>query len=168
MISFLDINHENFSRFRNDLLEIEKLSFPSPWNLRSFLEEVANPVSRLTAALNSERLSGYACFWLYAGELHLMNIAIRPEERCRGLGGMLLERVLETGRNWGASFAWLEVRPSNLMARMLYARAGFKRSGLRKNYYRDTREDAIIMSLDLSRGVSEKRLDDKGCILQLT
>ena len=86
MISVIEITKENFWRFQRDILEIERSSFPSPWSERGFKEEVDNPVSHFWGLLINGSLRGYACFWLFAGEIHLMNIAVHPGERAKGFG----------------------------------------------------------------------------------
>jgi ribosomal-protein-alanine N-acetyltransferase len=162
MISVERVTVENFQRFQGDILRVERRSFPSPWILRSFEEEIKRPVSQMWVLLVDGELGGYICFWVVGGEVHLMNVAVHPKRRRRGLGGRLLEKMIEVGETEGAEMAWLEVRPSNLVARALYKKAGFGEVGLRPNYYRETNEDAIIMSRSLvaentrysSRGIS--------------
>jgi len=88
---------------------------------------------------------GYGIAWIVADEIHIGNIAVRRDHRRRNIGAMLLDSLLETGRRRGCSLATLEVRRSNLAALELYVKFGFSSIAVRKGYYSDTREDAIVM-----------------------
>jgi ribosomal-protein-alanine N-acetyltransferase len=147
MISLTIIDEDNFQYFRDDILEIEKASFPSPWSPNAFREEINKLVSHLWGLIMNEELVGYICFWEFAGELHLMNIAVHPDRRGRGLGRYMLNGMIEAGISKGSQIVWLEVRPSNLAARKLYEKTCFRETGRRQQYYKDTHEDAIVMSL---------------------
>lgn len=149
MISLKIINKENFQYFIDDILDIEKSSFPSPWSLNAFREETNKLASHLWALIMNGEFAGYICFWVFAGEIHLMNIAVHPGRRGKGLGRYMLDRMIEAGISRGIQTAWLEVRPSNLTARRLYEKARFREAGRRPRYYNDTDEDAIVMSLSL-------------------
>ncbi|MBW1798223.1 MAG: ribosomal protein S18-alanine N-acetyltransferase [Deltaproteobacteria bacterium] len=150
MSSLVEVTGGNFPIFQLDILEIERNSFPSPWDLSSFLSEIDRSISHFWGLLIDEVLEGYICFWIFANEAHLMNIAVHPKWRGKGLGERLLCKMIEVGISEGAKTAWLEVRPSNLVARSLYEKAGFKEVGFRPRYYKEKNEDAIIMSLPLS------------------
>lgn len=147
MISIKAVTSENFSHSQGPILEIEKGSFSSPWSLTAFEKEISNPVSQLWVVERDERLVGYICFWLFAGEIHLMNIAVHPSQRGRGFGRLLLVEMIRTGLSRGVDTIWLEVRPSNFVARVLYQKLGFKEIARRRRYYTDTNEDAIVMAL---------------------
>lgn len=151
MISVIEITHENFHRFQDRIMDIERVSFPSPWSANAFSQELNRPLSTFWALLVGQTLAGYICFWVIADEIHLMNIAIHPAMRRRGLGRYLLTRMIRAGVSKGVRRVWLEVRPSNLTARHLYLLTGFTESGRRRRYYSDTNEDAIIMSLQLTQ-----------------
>ena len=153
MIRLLDITLDNLEVFQSDILKIERSSFSSPWSLSSFIEEINRPISHLWALTIDEKLSGYICFWMFADDIHLMNIAVHPERRGKGYGYYLLTRMIETGTSMGIETVWLEVRPSNPMAIMLYEKIGFEKIGRRSKYYRDTKEDAVVMSLSLRNHV---------------
>lgn len=140
---------KDFPGFREAILAIERASFPTPWTVRAFEEEVRNPVSHLWVSTQEQQLEGYICFWVVAGEVHLMNVAVRPEIRRVGVGSLLLSKMIEAGISEGARCVWLEVRPSNRPALALYEKAGFREVGRRRRYYMDTGEDAVIMVLDL-------------------
>lgn len=151
MISLINATIENFHQFQGDVLEIEESSFPTPWSVNAFWEEVKNPVSHLWVLMMDEVLMGYACFWMFPDEIHLMNIAVHPHKRGNGLGYHLLSKIIESGISNGIERIWLEVRPSNLMARILYRKAGFKEVDRRRRYYTDTKEDGIVMARSLLR-----------------
>lgn len=134
------------------IFAIEKASFPTPWSRWIFLAELTQPVSHFLvvgpAPPEPWQLWGYLVFWVVADEMHLLNLAVHPEQRGRGLGRTLLTEALAQARAQGAQVAWLEVRPSNGPARALYASFGFKEVGLRPGYYDDTQEDAILLALE--------------------
>lgn len=149
MISLIQITEENLHRFEKGILDIETTSFPSPWTADAFREEARRSFSRLWVLVENSNVVGYVCFWVVAGEVHLMNIAVHPESRCKGVGRYLLNRMIGAGIYEGAQCVLLEVRPSNGSARALYKKSGFREVGRRPRYYRDTGEDAILMVLDL-------------------
>ncbi len=154
MISLVVITNEKFHRYEADILGIERVSFPSPWTTPVFRQEITRPGSHLWALIIDDALAGYICFCMLSAEIHLMNMAVHPSRRGRGLGLDLLTRMIETGVSHGVETAWLEVRPSNRIARRLYNKAGFKEVDRKPQYYTDTNEDAIVMSLPLfQRGV---------------
>jgi ribosomal-protein-alanine N-acetyltransferase len=147
MISLIRVTAENFARLEHRILTIEKVSFPTPWTPDAFREEVQRSFSSLWVLQDKEDVVGYICFWSMVRELHLMNIAVHPERRGEGLGRMLLNKMIAVGIGERAECALLEVRPSNMPARELYKKAGFREIGRRVKYYRDTGEDAILMAL---------------------
>ena len=149
MISLITVTDDNFLTFQDDILYIEKNSFPSPWDLDAFSREIDRSISHLWALTVNDVLAGYICFWIFADEIHLMNVAVHKAWRGKGFGRRLLSKLIEVGTTEGAETAWLEVRPSNLAAQALYKKIGFKEVGRRPRYYTDTREDAIIMSMYL-------------------
>jgi len=149
MISRISMNDENFRHFGGAVLDIEETSFPCPWSVNAFKEELANPLSHFFALLRDDRLIAYICFWMFAGEIHLLNIAVHPGERRKGYGRQLLGEMIGMGLENRIEAVWLEVRPSNQTARMLYEKMGFKEMGRRPRYYRETDEDAIIMCLSV-------------------
>jgi ribosomal-protein-alanine N-acetyltransferase len=134
------------------IFAIEKESFPTPWSRWTFLAELRHSVSHFLVAgpaLPSPwQLWGYIVSWIVADEMHLLNLAVHPEQRRRGIARVLLNRALNQAREQGAKVAWLEVRPSNAAARTLYASFGFKEVGRRPGYYDDTKEDAILLALE--------------------
>lgn len=149
MISLVNITADNIHRFLDDILEIERASFPSPWSSKAFHRETTRRASHFWALLADGAFLGYICFGMFSGEIHLMNLAVHPKKRGNGFGSHLLAKMIEAGRSEGAEKAWLEVRPSNIMARFLYKKSGFKETGRWPRYYDDTDEDAIVMSMPL-------------------
>ena len=160
MTYLVSVTRENCDAYLDGILEIENVSFPSPWSHRSFLQEVKNPISHLWALTVGGVISGYICFWMFDSEIQLINIAVHPDRRSQGLGRLLLTRMIEKGVCNGMRDIWLEVRLSNLAARGLYQKAGFESVGRRPRYYRDANEDAIIMSLSLTERVHHSRLSN--------
>jgi ribosomal-protein-alanine N-acetyltransferase len=129
------------------VVAIEEATFPVPWTFRSFLQEVEeNPFAcnRVVRSGTGE-VEAYACAWMVDGEVRINNIAVRESSRRKGYGEALLLHLLELGRSLGCTRASLEVRPSNLPARTLYRKLGFKVVTRRKGYYSDTHEDALVM-----------------------
>ena len=129
---------------------IEKMSFPSPWSRWAFLKELGNPLSHSLVAGPSSpqpwKPWGYIIFWIVAEEMHILNLAVHPQHRRRGIARRLLAGALRQARSLGAQEAWLEVRPSNTPARALYESFGFAEVGRRPHYYSDTQEDALLLT----------------------
>jgi [ribosomal protein S18]-alanine N-acetyltransferase len=142
-----------------EILEIEKRSFPTPWSPGIFRSEMANSISRMLVGKRAPEkgaaVVGYVVFWRVADEIHLHNIAVRQELRRCGIASRLLSRVIRDGRPEGARLVTLEVRRSNLAAQKLYERFGLTVRGVRRGYYTDTGEDALILSADLEKIPSE-------------
>jgi ribosomal-protein-alanine N-acetyltransferase len=130
------------------LWEIEKLSYPAPWSLWCFLAEYANSKSTILVAGPPSPAAwetwGFIIFWMVADEMHLLNLAIHPAQRRRGISRQLLSTALTQARSQGAGVVWLEVRPSNRAALALYQSFGFAEVGVRPGYYTDNGEDALI------------------------
>ena len=125
------------------VIAIERRAFPTPWSLAMFVLELSKPSGVCLAAIEERRIVGYLICSRYADVWHLMNIAVDPPARCRGIGTALLEEMIARAGN-DASYT-LEVRPSNSPAIALYERFGFRSAGTRRRYYQDTGEDALIM-----------------------
>jgi len=140
----------------HDLLEvcqIEELSQLSAWGWDAYHKELASAqdtimlVARLDSSVYGFELAGFIVARLIAGELHVNNVAVRPEFRRNHIGSRLLETTLRVAQSHGASIAHLEVRAGNEVAQRLYVRCGFRATGRRRNYYRSPTEDALLMSL---------------------
>ncbi len=129
----------------DDVLRIERLSFKTPWSKFAFIHEIQFERSVFRVLKVGRRIAGYGGFWLVMDEAHISNIAIHPEYRRRGLGKRLLVHLLEEAVARGASAATLEVRESNLAARKMYEGFGFRVVAVRKHYYSDENEDALVM-----------------------
>jgi ribosomal-protein-alanine N-acetyltransferase len=130
--------------------EIERASYPTPWSRSMFAGELAKPASICLGAIDSERdeLVGYLIISRYVDAWHVMNIAVAPEHRRRGIARSLMERLFEvTARDAQRGYT-LEVRVSNEAAIRLYEALGFRARGVRRGYYTDNREDALIMWRD--------------------
>ena len=134
----------------NAIEEIERTSYPTPWSRSMFAGELAKPSSICLGAAEAEKdeLVGYLIISRYVDAWHVMNIAVAPEYRRRGIGRSLMERLFEaTARDARRGYT-LEVRVSNEAAIRLYEELGFKTRGIRRGYYTDNREDALIMWKD--------------------
>ncbi|MBC2579711.1 ribosomal protein S18-alanine N-acetyltransferase [Clostridium sp. DJ247] len=130
----------------DSVLAIDCLSFPTPWSKSSFIKEIENnKFARYVVAKKSEFVIGYAGMWLILDEGHITNIAVHPEHRGIGVGNLLLEALIKICKTEAAVSMTLEVRKSNIIAQSLYKKYGFVEDGIRKNYYADNKEDAIIM-----------------------
>ena len=127
------------------IAELEKLCFSDPWSEKSVASELDNPLSLWLVAMEGECLAGYVGSQTVLDETDMMNIAVHPNYRRRGVAKQLVERLVETLKQRGSRCLTLEVRASNEPARKLYEKLGFQQIGLRKNYYRNPREDALIL-----------------------
>jgi ribosomal-protein-alanine N-acetyltransferase len=129
---------------------IERSSYPTPWSRSMFASELAKPSSICLGAfdLETDALVGYLVISRYVDAWHVMNVAVAPEHRRRGIAHSLLDRLFELTAGRGHRGYTLEVRVSNVEAIALYERLGFKPRGVRRGYYTDNREDALIMWKD--------------------
>jgi len=131
------------------VMAVEEISYLTPWSRRAFVSELTENIHAhyIVARLGRE-VVGYAGMWVILDEAHVTNIAVHPDWRRRGLGERLLRELISRARARGATRVTLEVRKSNMVAQRLYTRLGFVPRGIRKGYYSDTGEDAIIMWLE--------------------
>jgi len=154
---------------------IERMVFPLPWSAYAFAYELRyNPAAhflvvrlRGVGAVTGEipeqeaavgQILGYGGFWLFLDEAHICTLAVHPDWQGRGLGALLLTSLIEHAIELDAAIVTLEVRASNLMAQKLYCRYGFAQVGLRKRYYSDNSEDALIMTTEpISSSSFQKR-----------
>ena len=128
--------------------EIERTSYRTPWSQAMFVAELRKPGSLAIGAFADEELVGYAFVSRYVDAWHVMNVAVVDGYRRRGVASALLERLFEvTGADQQRGYT-LEVRVSNTDAIRLYERLGFERRGIRRGFYTDNREDALIMWRD--------------------
>ncbi|MFM9276411.1 ribosomal protein S18-alanine N-acetyltransferase [Paenibacillus sp. p-8] len=133
-----------------DVMVIEHESFTLPWTREAFRNELTNNhfAKYMIMELNGEPI-GYAGMWTIMDEAHITNIAVREAYRGRKLGERLLDELMRTAAYVGMKRITLEVRVSNTVAQGLYKKKGFTPSGIRKGYYSDNHEDALIMWADL-------------------
>ena len=124
---------------------IERAAYPTPWSRTMFASELAKPSSICLGAFEGDRLIGYIINSRYVDAWHVMNVAVDPSHRRRGIATRLLERLFELTKSDGRRGYTLEVRISNEGAITLYESLGFEQRGLRRGYYTDNREDALIM-----------------------
>jgi ribosomal-protein-alanine N-acetyltransferase len=129
------------------VLAIEAESFSSPWTREMYLAELENVGVSFCylARADSGDILGFCSFWRVLDELHINNLAVAPPYRRRGIGTGLLTHVLNEGAKLGAHRATLEVRRSNDVARHLYERLGFATAGVRRAYYTNPVEDALVL-----------------------
>ncbi|TYP53316.1 ribosomal protein S18-alanine N-acetyltransferase [Thermosediminibacter litoriperuensis] len=134
----------------DQVIEIEKLSFTNPWSRNAFASELTdNHFSTYIVAKVNSTIVGYAGMWLIVDEAHVTNVAVLPEYRGRGIGELLMRSLMDIAWRNGARRMTLEVRKSNYVAQNLYSKLGFEPMGIRRGYYTDNREDAVIMWTDL-------------------
>jgi ribosomal-protein-alanine N-acetyltransferase len=128
------------------VLRIERESFPAPWTEGMFRQEVEETwLSRSFVALQDGHVVGYVIAWFLRGEVHVLNIAVAGTYQRQGIGRRLLAHVIELGEQADHHLVTLEVRASNDPAKLLYVTMGFAPVGVRRRYYRDNDEDAIVM-----------------------
>ena len=127
---------------------IEQRAYPTPWSRSMFASELAKPTSICLGAFEGEDLLGYVVNSRYVDAWHIMNVAVDPDHQRRGVATSLLERLFELTREDERRGYTLEVRVSNADAIRLYEKLGFEARGIRRGYYTDNREDALIMWRD--------------------
>lgn len=136
--------------------QIETASFHTPWTRQDFVEEMTvHPFARYMVAEEDGEVIAYAGAWLVPGDDsltevdgHITNVAVRPDRRGRGVGEAVLRALMQVSANLGADYLTLEVRRSNLPAQGLYHKLGFVDLGIRKRYYEDNGEDALLLVCD--------------------
>jgi len=129
--------------------ELEAASFSSPWQADTFRRRLGRTGAELMVVEVDGEVVGYAVLWCILDQGELANIAVDDRWRGRGIGGRLLNRVLDRARERGVKDLFLEVRESNTIARELYDRRGFEMIGVRRDYYDKPREDACVLRLGL-------------------
>jgi ribosomal-protein-alanine N-acetyltransferase len=142
------------------VLEIERLSFSSPWPAFAFEQELtANRLAHYVVARSDNRVVGFAGIWLMVDEAHVTTFGVHPGHRRRGVGRSLLLRLAEIAMELGSTRMTLEVRVSNAAAQALYQSFGFRVAGRRVAYYSDDGEDALVMTTpDLSDAAMQATL----------
>lgn len=135
----------------DEVAELERVCFPDPWSRNMLKEELENDLAAFLVALDGQgAVAGYAGLQVVLDEGYILNVAVRPDCRRQGVAGQLLQVFLDFAKGNQLAFLTLEVRASNYEAIALYGSRGFRGAGRRKNYYEHPREDAVIMTLDLS------------------
>lgn len=128
------------------ILEIERESFRTPWPRDAYVHELnENRLATYFVAKDGEQIVGYCGMWVIFDEAHITTIAVDPQYRGMHVGERLVVGLIDAALARGARWMTLEVRRSNLAAQQLYKKYGFREIGMRKGYYSDNREDAIIM-----------------------
>ena len=137
----------------DEIMELEHACFTLPWTKEAFYNELHNnQYARYVVLEENGKIIGYCGTWLVIDEAHITNIAILPECRGRGFGEKLLSSMMDYCREQNAERMTLEVRVSNIPAQSLYKKLGFQEGAIRKNYYSDNQEDAIVMWVNLKEG----------------
>ena len=127
------------------IAQLEKLCFSDPWSESSIASELSNPLSCWLVAMEGEQVAGYIGSQTVMGESDMMNVAVNPDFRRQGVAQTLILALVEALKARGSHWLMLEVRQSNAPARALYEKLGFAEVGRRKNYYRNPKEDALIL-----------------------
>ena len=127
---------------------VEAATFPTPWSRDAFASEMKNVAARYLVAEKDGVIIGYAGAWIIIDESHITNIAVAEEARGQGIGKGVTRELMQYASNMGVQYMTLEVRKSNLVAQGLYKKLGFIELGVRKRYYEDNGEDALIMVCD--------------------
>ena len=141
MIEILPMDHSHVPQ----IAELETLCFSDPWSEASIASELSNPLSCWLVAVEGEQVAGYIGSQTVMGETDMMNVAVAPDYRRQGVGEKLILTLVDILKAQGSHWLMLEVRQSNAPARALYEKLGFAEVGRRKNYYRNPKEDALIL-----------------------
>ena len=129
------------------LAELEKLCFSEPWSEKALLEEIDNPAAHFVVVAEEDEVLGYGGMHTVLGESYIDNIAVFPEYRGRGAGRAVTQALIDKAKENDGVFITLEVRASNTPAITLYESLGFENVGVRKRFYTNPDEDAVIMTL---------------------
>lgn len=129
----------------SQVAELERICFRDPWSQESVASELKNPLSCWLVALEGESVTGYVGSQTVLDETDMMNVAVHPDHRRKGIAQALIEELVEKLRSGKSRCLTLEVRASNTPAKTLYEKLGFTHIGTRRNYYRNPREDALIL-----------------------
>lgn len=142
-LKFIKLSYQHIP----ELMNLEKIIFPCPWSEDMFYNEIGSEFSNFYVLTDEEnKIVGYFGLWIIADEGHINNFAVIPEFRGCGIGKMMMEKIFEIGAKHKVSLYYLEVRISNEPAIRLYKKFGFFEAGIRKNYYSQPVEDALLMT----------------------
>ena len=134
----------------DQVMEVEVNSFTIPWSREAFFNELTkNQFAQYLIVEVDQKVVGYCGVWIIIDEAHITNIALLPEYRGLKLGEALMAKIMELAREMGALRVTLEVRVSNERAQNLYRKFGFEEGAIRKQYYTDNMEDALVMWVNL-------------------
>jgi ribosomal-protein-alanine acetyltransferase len=133
----------------DEVLRIERASFEQPYSRAIIEQELKITAARVWVALHRGKIVAYIDFWVVKDEMELVSIAVSPRYKRRGVGDFMMQRMCRFADQQRARFIYLDVRQSNIAAQLLYAKFGFAKVGLRRRYYSDNQEDAIIMKKEL-------------------
>ncbi len=134
----------------DQVLVIEHKSFTLPWSRDAFINELTKNQFAVYLVLEDDgAVIGYCGAWIVVDEAHVTNIAVLPEYRGKKLGEALMKKMMEAAKELGAVTMTLEARVTNIAAQSLYRKLGFQNGAIRKNYYTDNQEDAIVMWVKL-------------------
>lgn len=131
------------------VFEVEKNCFEDYWSKDSFKKELNNNLAKYFVAKVDEKIAGYVGIWFVVDEGHITNVAVHENFRGKKIGDKLIKRLVEVCKDNNIVSMTLEVRASNVVAQNLYRKYGFKMAGIRKEYYSNNKEDAIIMWNDI-------------------
>ena len=134
----------------DSVAELEKLCFSLPWSKEMFADELKSNIAHYLVALDDKKnVVGYVGMWKILDEGHITNVAVSPNYQRQGIGDKLICELINNAQRLELVMLTLEVRKSNMAAQNLYSKYDFKEVGIRKKYYFDTNEDALIMTLEL-------------------
>lgn len=144
------MNHITITQMKREhldsLVELEKICFSQPWSYKSLEEELTNDTAHFYVALKDDEVVGYIGLYIVCESCFITNVAVFPQYRNQGIATALIRRAFLTATSRGTDFISLEVRKSNTKAISLYETLQFEEMGIRKNYYRNPPEDALIMT----------------------
>lgn len=153
----IDINNLEIKKMElihsGEIYKIEEEAFFTPWSKKSIRDEIQNPIGRYIVIVDEKKVVAYGGFWLVGEEANINNIAVKDDYRGNGISRILMNTLIKMAKDENAKDMYLEVRQGNTVAQGLYRSLGFKMIGLRKGYYVDTDEDAIVMHLVMSEGI---------------
>lgn len=129
----------------DDVINVGLLSLKESFSKGAFLKELSNPIAKYLVLKSNDVIVGFIGVWTILDEGHIMDIAVHPQYRNKGIGSLLLEFLISKLESFGLKSMTLEVRASNIVAKALYKKYGFEEEGVRKGYYSNNKEDAIIM-----------------------
>lgn len=131
----------------DSVTEISSLCFSVSWSKDSYIKELSNPLAKYLVAKIDDKVVGFMGTWIVLDESDITNVAVHPAHRNRGIASKLIEAMLDYCKKQNCTAYTLEVRSSNIAAIALYEKHNFKQEGIRKGYYEDNKEDAILMWL---------------------